>query len=167
MVTMMSKTERAVRMKAVMPGSLSSAAKMNKRRGELSGEQEGRRGVFVAFNGFAALPPLLSTLTLISILLAITFVPCRRFKPLPLHIGTRTTLFVYQMSKICEGNKRVSYPSADRSSTLRGCPGAASLKALPTWRRRRRRMPCRCPRPPRSWARCLQRSSSPSSRTSS
>ena len=36
MVTMMSKTERAVRMKAVMPGSLSSAASKVKKRGEIN-----------------------------------------------------------------------------------------------------------------------------------
>ena len=34
MVTMMSRTERAVRMKAVMPGSLSSAAKKEGKGGE-------------------------------------------------------------------------------------------------------------------------------------
>ena len=47
MVTMMSRTERAVRMKAVMPGSLSSAAKKKRGRGESSDvrrEQEGRGG---------------------------------------------------------------------------------------------------------------------------
>ena len=60
MVTMMSKTERAVRMKAVMPGSLSSAAKEKKKekegrikrrpvrpsatRREREGGREGRRG---------------------------------------------------------------------------------------------------------------------------
>ena len=44
MVTMMSKTERAVRMKAVMPGSLSSAAKEKKKgRAELSDVRSVRR----------------------------------------------------------------------------------------------------------------------------